>query len=101
MLLLLMQKLRKNDPVQVIAGKYKGTISVITRRSWDLVVVEGVNVQKRAKKGEWYINVTKPIHVSNVMYYSDSHKAASKISIETDTRGKKQRKLVKFGDLIK
>jgi ribosomal protein L24 len=47
-----MQKLRKNDPVQVIAGKYKGTISVITKRLGDLVVVEGVNIQKRAKKGE-------------------------------------------------
>jgi len=95
-----MQKLRKNDPVQVIAGKYKGTVSVISKRSWDLVVVEWVNVQKRAKKGEWYINVTKPIHVSNVMYYSEANKAPSKISIEIDKAGKKQRKLVKFGDLI-
>lgn len=96
-----MQKLRKNDPVQIIAGKYKGTVSVITKRLWDLVVVEWVNVQKRAKKGEWYIDITKPIHISNVMYYSDSHKAASKVSIETDNNGNKQRKLVKFGDLIK
>lgn len=96
-----MQKLRKNDPVQVIAWKYKGTISLITKRDWDLVVVEWVNTQKRAKKGEWYIDVTKPIHVSNVMYYSDSHKSASKITIDIDAAGKKQRKLVKFNEIIK
>lgn len=96
-----MQKLRKNDPVQVIAWKYKGTISIIVKRLGDLVVVEWVNIQKKAKKGEWYINITKPIHVSNVMYYSEADKAASKISIEIDESGKKHRKLVKTGNLIK
>jgi|GEM_PF-4020374 hypothetical protein len=34
------------------------------------------------------------------MYYSEANKAPSKISIEIDKAGKKQRKLVKFGDLI-
>ncbi len=96
-----MQKLRKNDPVQVIAWKYKGTISAITSRDWDLVVVEWVNVQKRAKKGEWYKDITKPIHISNVMYYSEDKKAPSRVAITTDKAGKKQRTLVKFDTLIK
>lgn len=96
-----MQKLRKNDPVQVIAGKYKGTISVITKRLGDLVVVEGVNIQKRAKKGEWYIDITKPIHISNVMYYSSSNQGASRVRIETDASGAKSRKLAKFNEAIK
>ena len=97
-----MQKLRKNDPVQVIAWKYKGTVSVITKRMGDFVVVEGVNVQKRAKKGEGYIEVTKPVHVSNIMYYSASHKSTSRIAIVVDKQnGTKQRKLIKFNELIK
>lgn len=96
-----MQKLRKNDPVQVIAWKYKWTISAISSRQWDLVVIEWVNVQKRAKKGEWYNNVTKPIHISNVMYYSEANKAPSRVAIITDDAGKKQRTLVKFDTIIK
>jgi len=35
-----MQKLRKNDPVQVIAGKYKGTVSVISKIDGDSAMVE-------------------------------------------------------------
>jgi len=96
-----MQKLRKNDPVQVITGKYKGTISTIVSRNWDSVIVEWVNMYKRAKKGEWYIDVTKPIDISNVMYYSNSHQATSKISIAINSDGKKQRKLVAFDEILK
>lgn len=95
-----MQKLRKNDPVQVITWKHKWTISLIVKRLWDLVIVEWVNVQKRAKKGEWYHDITKPIHISNVMYYSAEDKSSSKISITTDKAGKKQRTLVKFDKAI-
>lgn len=96
-----MQKLRTKDPVKVITGKYKGTVSTIVDRDGDLVTVEGVNMYKRAKKGEWYKDITKPIHISNVMYYSSTHQSTSKIAISIDTNGKKQRKLTAFDEIIK
>lgn len=66
-------KIKKNDKVIVIAGKDKGTESVVTKAFpvLDKVIVEGVNMAKkhmkatRGKKGE-IISIAMPIHVSNV-----------------------------------
>ena len=69
-----MQKLKVNDIVQILAGKDKGkqgkvkTINFKTNR----VVVEGVNVVKKAMKPNQanqqggIVDMEKAIHISNV-----------------------------------
>ena len=69
-----MQKLKVNDTVQVLAGKDKGkngkikTINFKTNR----VVVEGINIVKKAMKPNQanqqggIVDMEKAIHISNV-----------------------------------
>jgi large subunit ribosomal protein L24 len=45
-----MKKLKQGDPVKVIAGKFKGKTSKIISIDGDLVVVDGINVMKKAVK---------------------------------------------------
>ena len=94
-----MQKLKKWDPIMIIAWKFKWQISVISKHLWNSVIAEWVNICKRAKKWKWIIEITKPINISNVGYYSEKNKWVSKISfvLEWD---KKVRKLVKFDQII-
>jgi len=96
-----MKKLRVGDPVQVIAGKHKGKISVITSLSDDLVVVKWVNEVKKAMKGKGFIKKTLPIHISNVMYYLESEKKPTKVKITEDAKGKKVRQSKKTGTSLK
>ena len=68
-------KLKKEDNVQVIAGKDKGKKGRILKiiRDKDRVVVEGVNLVKKAKKKRkqqdrgGIIEISAPIHSSNLM----------------------------------
>jgi large subunit ribosomal protein L24 len=67
-------KVRKNDTVQVIAGRDKGKKGKVTRviPKEERVVVEGVNIRKRharaRRPGEQggIIEFPAPLHVSNV-----------------------------------
>lgn len=88
-----MKKLKQGDPVKVIAGKFKGKTSKIVSVDGDLVVVDGINVMKKAVKWKGFVDKIKPIHISNVMYYDG--KAVSKVWITTDSAGKKSRILKK------
>ena len=89
-----MKKLKQGDPVKVIAGKFKGKTSKIISVDGDLVVVDGINVMKKAVKWKGFIDKIKPIHISNVMYY-DEKAGISKIWITIDAAGKKSRILKK------
>ena len=62
-------KLRTWDAIQIIAGKYKGCLSKITSREGDMVFCEWLNIMKKAVKKQWYKDVHKPLHISNVMYH--------------------------------
>ncbi len=95
-----MKKLRKGDPVIVIAGKAKGSISVIEALDGDMVVVKDVNVVKKAVKGQGFVKKTLPIHVSNVAYYLADQKKATKIGVELTKEGKKVRKAKVTGKII-
>lgn len=95
-----MKKLRKGDPVIVIAGKAKGTVSVIESLDADMVTVKDVNVVKKAVKGQGFVKKTLPIHVSNVAYYLADQKKGTKIGIEVTKEGKKQRKAKVTGKVI-
>jgi len=67
-------KLKKEDNVEIIAGKDKGKRGRILKilRDKDRVVVEGANIVKKAKKRKnqqdrgGIIEVAAPIHYSNV-----------------------------------
>ncbi|ADN01476.1 50S ribosomal protein L24 [Spirochaeta thermophila] len=75
-------KLKKNDPVMVIAGKDKGKTGRILSvdRERGRVVVEGVNLVKKAVRRRsanepgGFVEVEAPIHISNVMYLAKDGK---------------------------
>jgi large subunit ribosomal protein L24 len=68
-------KLKKDDTVQLIAGKDKGKRGKIVKilRDKDRVVVEGANIVKKAMKRKsqqdrgGIVEIEAAIHVSNVM----------------------------------
>lgn len=68
-------KIRKDDTVEIIAGKDKGKRGAITRvlRDKDRVIVAGANLVKKAMKKRsqqdrgGIIEIEAPIHISNVM----------------------------------
>ena len=92
-----MKKLRSWDPVIMIAGKYKWKISTIQKFVGDdLVIVKWINEVKRATKGKGFLKKTLPVHVSNVMYYVEEQKKASKIRIVADKKWKKVREATKL-----
>lgn len=95
-----MKKLRKGDPVIVIAGKAKGSISVIEALDGDMVFVKDVNVMKKAVKGQGFVKKTLPLHISNVAYYLADQKKATKIGVELTKEGKKVRKAKVTGKVI-
>lgn len=95
-----MKKIKTWDTVKVISGKHKKSIGVIEKMLDDKVVVQGVNVVKRAQKGKGYIEKTLPIHVSNVMYYDTEQQAVSKIKIVEDAAGKRKRQVAKTGRIL-
>jgi large subunit ribosomal protein L24 len=68
-------KLKKEDTVQIIAGKDKGKRGRIVKvlREKERVVVEGANIVKKAMKRKsqqdrgGIVEIEAPIHISNVM----------------------------------
>ncbi|NLK46559.1 MAG: 50S ribosomal protein L24 [Treponema sp.] len=68
-------KIRKDDLVEIIAGKDKGKRGNIVRviRDKDRVIVSGANIVKKAMKKRsqqdrgGIVEVEAPLHVSNVM----------------------------------
>ena len=85
-----MQKLKVNDTVQVIAGKDKGkngkikTINFKTNR----VVVEGVNIVKKAMKPNQanqqggIVDLEKAIHISNVALLDPKSGKPTRVAIK-------------------
>lgn len=81
-------KIKKNDTVMVIAGKDKGkTGKVISAYPGDdKVLIEGVNVLKKVikrtktEKGG-FKDVTRPIHVSNVMLMDPKDNKPTRVGI--------------------
>ena len=95
-----MKKLRKGDPVIVIAGKAKGSVSVIEALDGEMVTVKDVNVVKKSVKGQGFVKKTLPLHISNVAYYLADQKKATKIGVELTKEGKKVRKAKVTGKII-
>ena len=96
-----MKKLVSWDPVIVIAGKYKWKVSSIDKIDWDRVFVKWINEVKRAMKWKGFVKKHLSINISNVMYYDEGAKKASRVRIVTNKDGKKIRKVVKTEKEIK
>jgi len=102
-------KLKKNDTVIVISGKYKGKTGKVLRTfaKTNKVTVEGINIAKKHAKPTknlpqgGIIDLIKPIGVSKVALYDPTTKKASKISYKINKDGTKIRVYAKTGKEIK
>lgn len=103
-----MEKIRKSDEVIILAGKDKGKRGVIKQVvDADHVVVDGVNVVKKATKPNpmtgvtgGIINKLMPIHVSNVALVNPATGKADRVGFK-DVDGKKVRIYKSNGEVVK
>lgn len=103
-----MDKIRKNDEVIVLIGKDKGKRGVVKERiSADYVVVEGVNIAKKAVRPNPMIGATggivdklMPIHVSNVALFNAATGKADRVGFK-NVDGKKIRVYKSNGEVVK
>ena len=103
-----MDKIRKNDEVIVLTGKDKGKRGLITQRvDANYIVVEGVNVAKKATKPNPMTGTTggivdklMPIHVSNVALFNAATGKADRVGFK-DVDGKKVRIYKSSGEVVK
>jgi large subunit ribosomal protein L24 len=101
-------RLKKGDKVLVISGKDKGALGTIQRvyPKLNKVVVDGVNVVKKHVKPnnsnpEGSIQeIFAPISASNVMYYDEKSKIASRLGYKFDEKGNKVRFMKANGKVI-
>ena len=96
--------IKKGDTVKVISGDNKNSVGKVLKVLKDnRVVVEGVNVVSRhtrpnqANPDGGIIKREAPIAISNVMYYDEKTKVASRLGY-TEVNGKKVRYLKKKVD---
>ena len=102
-------KLKKNDVVIVVSGKYKGKTGKVlsTLAKTNQVLVEGINIAKKHSKPTkalpqgGIIDLLKPIGVSKVALYDSTTKKASKIGYKINKDGSKVRVYAKTGKEIK
>jgi large subunit ribosomal protein L24 len=104
-------KIRKDDNVQVIAGKDRGKTGRVIRTDpkKGKVFVEGLNIVKRhqrptsvkdAQKGGEVGGIVEkegPIHVSNVMLLDPSNNKPTRVRLERGKDGKRKRVAAKTG----
>ena len=101
-------KIKTGDTVMVITGKYKGTVGEVTKAlpKENKVIVEGVNVYKKAMKPNQanpeggFADVQLPIDVSNVMAYDTKKKVAGRVGYKIE-KGEKVRINKKTGNKLK
>lgn len=102
-------RLKKDDTVVVIAGKYKGKTGkiVTTHAKLNKVTVEGINIVKKAikptqqKPQGGIIEITKPIWVSKVALINPTDKKPTKIGYKFDKDGNKVRVAKRTGKELK
>ncbi len=103
-----MSNIRKNDEVIVLAGKDKGKRGIVKQRiNADYVVVEGVNIAKKATKPNPMSGTTggivdklMPIHVSNVALFNAATGKADRVGFK-EVAGKKVRIFKSNGEVVK
>ena len=95
-------KLKVGDKVKVIAGSSKGKEGKIikTLRDENRVIVEGVNIVKKHKKGNGQetggiLEVEAPIAASNVMIIDPKTKKVTRIGYKKDEKTNKKIRISK------
>ncbi len=103
-----MDKIRKNDQVIVLTGKDKGKRGVVQQRvDAQHVIVEGVNVVKKAVKPNpmtgavgGIVDKTMPIHISNVALFNAATGKADRVGVKL-VDGKRVRVYKSNGEAVK
>ena len=103
-----MDKIRTKDEVIVLTGKDKGKRGVVQQRvSADYIVVDGINVAKKAVKPNPMTGATggivdklMPIHVSNVAIFNAATGKADRVGIKL-VDGKRVRVYKSTGEVVK
>jgi large subunit ribosomal protein L24 len=103
-----MEKIRKNDEVIVLTGKDKGKRGLVQQRVDALhVVVEGVNVAKKAVKPNpmtgavgGIVDKTMPINVSKVALFNAATGKADRVGVKV-VDGKRVRVYKSTGEVVK
>ena len=103
-----MDKIKKNDEIIVIAGKDKGKRGIVKQRvGAGHVVVEGVNVAKKATKPNpmsgnigGIVDKLMPIHISNVALFNAATGKADRVGFK-NVDGKSVRTFKSSGDAVK
>ncbi len=98
----------KGDRVKVIRGNHReseGTVIRVLRDS-DQVVIEGVNMRKRHERPTQsnpeggIITSEAPIHVSNVMLIDPASGDPSRVRVQIESDGMKERIAVRSGNPV-
>ena len=103
-----MEKIRKNDEVVVLTGKDKGKRGVVQQRvDAQHVIVEGVNVVKKAVKPNpmtgavgGIVDKTMPIHISNVALFNAATGKGDRVGVKL-VDGKRVRVYKSSGEVVK
>ena len=103
-----MKKIKREDEVIVLTGKYRGTQGKVLRVADEgqRLFVEGVNMVKKHQRPNPGANVQggiiekeASIHVSNVALYNPRTKKADRVSFKT-VDGKKCRVFKSDGEMV-
>ncbi|MDB5856302.1 MAG: rplX [Herminiimonas sp.] len=103
-----MENIRRNDEVIVLTGKDKGKRGVVKQRvGADHVVVDGINIAKKATKPNPMAGTTggivdklMPIHISNVALFNAATGKADRAGVKT-VDGKRVRVFKSSGEVVK
>jgi large subunit ribosomal protein L24 len=98
----------KGDRVQVISGNSRGTEGTVLRVDADKgrVLVQGVNVRKKHQRPTQQdpdggiITLELPVDISNVMLIDPTSGAPTRVRVQVDKDGTKERIAVKSGNPI-
>lgn len=101
-------KISKGDRVRVIRGNHRDQEGTVLRvlPDKDSVIVEGVNMRKRhmrpsqANPEGGIVSFESPIHISNVMLVDPNSGEPSRVRIQVESDGTKERIAVKSGNPI-
>lgn len=103
-----MYKIKKSDNIVVLAGKDKGKQGIVEHRvGINHVIVEGVNVAKKAVKPNptagitgGIVNKSMPIHISNIALFNATTGKADRVGFK-NLDGKKVRIFKSNGEIVK
>ncbi len=99
----LQTRLRVEDDAIVIAGREKGKRGQVMSidRAKGMIVLQGINLVKRHQRPTQenprgaIIEMERPIHISNVMYYDSRSKRGKRLGVTSSKEGKEKRRLVR------